>query len=529
MTHLAGTWALVRLIVARDRLRLLAWAGGVVALVAVTAATTIGLYPTQADLDEAAAAAADNPAALAFNGPDQALDTVGGQVAFQIGAFGLLVVGLMALLLVGRLTRAEEDSGRLELVRSMPVGRHAPLAAALLVVTGLLLVVGGLATASLVLQDLAFHGSVVLGASYLAFGVCFVGIAAVAAQIWENPRVVSGTVGAVLGASFALRAVGDMADGSASWASPMGFAQKARPFAAERWWPLLVLAVLGGGFVRAAVALMSRRDFGAGMLAARPGPPAAAPALRSPLGLAVRLNRGAVLWWGFGALWLGLVYGALADSIEDFVGDSESVRDLLARVGGASLTNSYLGTSLLVMALVAAAPGVQIALRLRTEEVEHRAEPVLATPVPRSRLLGSYVVVALAGSALTMAAAGFGLGASYAIVRGDLEQLPRLLAAGAVHVPAAWLLVGVAVLLVGAAPRWVAAIWGALAACFVMAMFGTLLDLPRAVLDASPFEHTPNVPATGVDPLPIVVLAALAAVLLAGGLVAFGRRDLRAA
>ena len=96
-----------------------------------TAASTKSLYPTQADLDAAALAARDNPAALAFNGPDQALDTIGGQVAFQVGAFGLVMVGLMSVLLVGRLTRGEEDSGRLELVRSMPVGRHAPLAAGL--------------------------------------------------------------------------------------------------------------------------------------------------------------------------------------------------------------------------------------------------------------------------------------------------------------------------------------------------------------------------------------------------------------
>ena len=32
------------------------------------------------------------------------------------------------------LTRTEEDSGRLEMVRSMPVGRHAPLVAALFAV-----------------------------------------------------------------------------------------------------------------------------------------------------------------------------------------------------------------------------------------------------------------------------------------------------------------------------------------------------------------------------------------------------------
>ena len=142
MNDLTGTVPLARLVVRRDRVRLVLWIAGIVVLVLVTAGSTIGLYPTQASLDEAAAAARDNPAALAFNGPDVALDTIGGQVAFQVGAVGLTFVGLMSLLLVVRLTRGEEDSGRLELVRAMPVGRHASLAAALVVVGGADLLVG---------------------------------------------------------------------------------------------------------------------------------------------------------------------------------------------------------------------------------------------------------------------------------------------------------------------------------------------------------------------------------------------------
>ena len=134
MIAFAGTGPLTRMVARRDRVRISVWVLAIVATVVVSAASTIGLYPTQADLDEAAAASRDNPAALAFSGPDVALDTIGGQVAFQVGAFGLTLAGLMSLLMVSRLTRGEEDSGRLELVRAMPVGRHAPIAAAVWVV-----------------------------------------------------------------------------------------------------------------------------------------------------------------------------------------------------------------------------------------------------------------------------------------------------------------------------------------------------------------------------------------------------------
>ena len=390
MTDLVGTWPLVRLIAHRDRVRLLAWIAGITFLVAVTASSTKGLYPTQESLDEIARASQDNPVALAFNGPDQALDTIGGQVAFQVGAFGLIMVGLMSLLLVGRLTRGEEDSGRLEMVRSMPVGRHAPLAAGLIVVVATNLVTGALVTASLLREDLPTHGSIVFGASLAAFGLAFVGITAVAAQVSENPRVATGVAGAVLGASYAVRAVGDMSGGTLSWLSPLGWAQKSRPYAGETWWPLLLCALAGAALVWLATALAVRRDFGAGMVAPKPGPGRATPALGTPLGLAMRLHRGAVLWWGFAVLALGLVYGSLTANIEDFLGDNPTMEDMLAALGAASLTDSYLATSLLIMALLATGPALQIVQRLRGEEAEQRAEAVLATGTSRAAWLTSF-------------------------------------------------------------------------------------------------------------------------------------------
>jgi ABC-2 type transport system permease protein len=525
VTSLRGTGALVRLVVARDRVRLLAWAAGIVLLVLVTAASTKGIYPTQADLDQAAALADDNPAAIAFNGPVQALDTIGGQVAFQVGAFGLTLVGLMTLLLVGRLTRGEEDSGRLELVRSMPVGRHAPLAAGLAVVIGLDIVVGVLVTLSLLSQALPVHGSIVLGSSYAAFGFAFVGITALTAQVSENPRVTSGVAGAVLGAAFVLRAVGDIGDGTLSWISPMGLAQRARPYAGERWWPLLALVVLGAVSAATARLLADRRDFGAGMVAPKPGRARAAASLRHPVGLAVRLHRGAVLWWGVGVLALGLVYGSLAESIEDFVTDNDMLGDVLAGYGEASLTDSYLATSLLILALVAAGPALQIPLRLRAEESEERAEVVLATPTSRRTWVASHLVVGLAGSGLALALGGFGVGVTHALTGGGAGQVPEMTAAALAYAPAVWLLTGLVVALFGLAPRQVAWAWVALAGCFVIAMFGPLLDLPDVVRDVSPFQHVPAVPADDIRPLPLIVLGGLAAGLVALGLWTFRRRD----
>lgn len=526
MNELHGTAALVRLIVARDRVRLVVWVAAIVLLVVTTVVSTKDIYATQADLDEAAALAQDNPIALAFNGPDQALDTMGGQIAFQIGAFGLLTVGLMTLLLLGRVTRGEEDSGRLELVRAMPVGRHAPLAAGLLVVIGADVVLGVLTTLTLLTSDLPTHGSIVFGAAFTAFGLAFVGITAVAAQVSENPRVAMGAAGGVLGVTFVLRAVGDMGDGTLSWLSPIGWAQKARPYAGERWWPLLLCVALGVGLIWAAAALSVIRDFGAGLVPPRPGPPGAAPSLGSPLGLAVRLHRGATFWWCLSTLALGLTYGSLTKSIEDFVSDNEALLDIIAGYGQASLTDSYLATSLLITALLAVGPGLQIAVRLRSEETAERAEVMLATPVSRWAWVGSHLTAALATSGLALALGGGGLGVAYMLVGGGARQVPRLFGASLAYLPAVWLLVALAVALFGLAPRWTGGAWVGLAVAFTIGMFGPMLDLPTWVMDLSPFQHTPAVPADALRVLPLAVLTAVTAGLIALGLARFRARDL---
>ena len=526
MSGLEGAAPLARFIVRRDRWRFAAWVAGIVVLVVSTAASTKGIYPTEESLRGAAALVEDNPAALAFNGPDQALDTMGGQVAFQLGAFGLVIVGLMTLLLVGRLTRTEEDSGRLELVRSMPVGRHAPLAAGLAIVAGLDVLVGVVVAACLLGQDLPLVGSLALGASYTAFGLAFVGITAVTAQVAENPRVAAGAAGGLLGLSFALRAVGDISGGGLSWLSPMGWAQKVRPYAGEQVGPLLLLLALGAGLVWVAVLLSERRDFGAGVVAPRPGPARAGPGLSSPFGLALRLSRGTVGWWALSVAALGLVYGSLAQSIDDFVTDNEALADLVAGFGDADLTTSYLATSLLITALLASGPGLQIAGRLRSEESAMRTEAVLATPTSRSSWAGAHFLVALGAGAVAMAVGGLALGGGYAVTGGGGRQVPRLLAASLAYVPAIWVLIGVAGAAYSLRPRLAPGGWVALAACFVIAMFGPVLDLPQWAVDLSPFQHTPAAPAEGIRPWPLVVLVALAGGLLALALGAFRRRDL---
>src|SRR5690606_27417110 len=100
-------------------------------------------YPDQASLD-ARAALLDNPAAIVMSGPLFALEhyTLGAMVANELMLYVLVAVAIMGILLMVRHTRAEEEAGRLELLRSRPVGRHAAPTAAFIAVTVATVLVG---------------------------------------------------------------------------------------------------------------------------------------------------------------------------------------------------------------------------------------------------------------------------------------------------------------------------------------------------------------------------------------------------
>ena len=376
MRTLTGTGTLVRLILRRDRIRIPLWLIGLVFFALSSASGVQGLYRSRAELAAAARIVEDNPAFIAMNGPAQALDTFGGRAAWEIGAFGLATVALMSMFLMGRQTRAEEESGRMELVRAAVVGRHAPVTAALTVVAGVNLLLGGLVAAGFIALDFPTRGSIVMGGAFAAVGLVFAALTAVTAQITEHTRGVYGITGAFIGLAYVLRAAGDIGNGSLSWLSPIGWAQAARPFAGERLWPLGLALVFSALLTYVAFALGSRRDVGAGLIAPHPGPPVASNWLARPLGLALRLQRGAVIGWTTALFLSGLAYGSVGQDVEELIGDSPEMADMLAQAGG-NIVDSFFATTILMLALLGSGFSIQAALRLRSEESSGRAEPLL--------------------------------------------------------------------------------------------------------------------------------------------------------
>jgi ABC-2 type transport system permease protein len=530
MSRFAGTGKLIRLGLRLDRLRLALWVLGVGALTYFTASAFRELYPTVESRTGFAATLAGAPALVALTGPPFDLTTIGGLTAWRIGGFGPVMLAMLGILTVVRHTRAEEESGRVELIGAAPVGRLAPLTAALAVALGATLAVGVMVVAGLASLGEDPAGAAALGLSFAAAGWLFCGLAALVAQLTQSSRAASGFAGALLGLSFGLRAVGDSTPNLEwmSWLSPIGWSQRVRPFADERWEVLGLSLAVCAVAVAAAYAVTARRDLGAGLIPPRPGPAAGKPALGTPLGLAWRLQRQTLATWAVGLSILGLAFGAIAESIGSLFDDNPQMRQIIERLGGSpDLTDAFFASLMGLAGLLAGAYAVQSMLYLRTEETELRAEPTLATRVTRTGWVLSHLAVAAAGILLLLAAVGAIAGLVHGARTGDIAgPLLKLLGAGLVQVPAALVLAGLTVLLFGLAPRWVAAAWGAVAASLVIGQLGQILRLESWVTGMSPYSHLPQMPGSEFRILPLVVLSALAAVLVATGIAGFRRRDI---
>jgi ABC-2 type transport system permease protein len=94
------------------------------------------------------------------------------------------------------------------------------------------------------------------------------------------------------------------------------------------------------------------------------------------------------------------------------------------------------------------------------------------------------------------------------------------------QLPAVWVLTGVAVPLVGLAPRWSSSSWAALAAFLLLGQIGETLNLSPRLLDVSPFTHTPKLPGGDFSATPLLWLVAIAGVLSLAGLAGLRRRDI---
>ena len=245
------------------------------------------------------------------------------------------------MFIVGRHTRGEEQSGRSELVRASVVGRYAPLAAALAVAVVAHVLMGAATALVMVAAGTAGRGldrprrlagrrrDPVRGRR----GGGGPGQPEHRRRLRPGRRrarrLVRAARGRRRGRRDALVAVADRlgpGDAPVRGRALVAAAAPARLHGAARARPPSRCS-------RAATTApgCSRRG---------PGPPNAAPALTGRLGLALRLQRGALIGWAVGLFLGGLSIGLTAQDADSILGDSKEVDELFAQAAGAWSTTT---------------------------------------------------------------------------------------------------------------------------------------------------------------------------------------------
>lgn len=525
-----GTGTLMRFMLRRDRLRLPIWLLSFTAATAIIALTFVGLYQN-AEERQAMAQTLENPAMVAMVGPGYGITnyTVGAMTAHEMLLITAVVVGLMSILLVIRHTRTDEEDGRIEMVRSLPVGRLANVSSILLLLIGVnvvlaLLVAGSLTVLSIDSIDL--NGSLIYGSALGASGILFAAIAALCAQLFSNARSALGLSIAVLLLMYITRAVGDVTNETISWFSPLSWVLRSEAFVNNYWWPILLTLAVAFLFMVLALYLNAIRDLDSGFFASRGGKEEASTLLLSPFGLVFRLQRTGLISWGVGLLLIGISYGSILGELESFFDEIELIQQLIVKVEGFSLVEQFIPMLMSVMAILGAIPALMAILKLKTEEKNDRLEHILSRAVSRNHLMVSYLVMAILSGVIMLSLASLGLGIAGNAVMEEKFSMGMLYGAALAYLPAICVMIGLTVVLLGWTPRLTNGIWLYLAFSFFVIYLGGLFQFPDWVEKLTPFGFVAKMPIEEMNYMNAIVLIGVAMVFVVVGMIGFNRRDI---
>lgn len=534
-----NTGKLVRFILRRERMSSSMWIvllGGFSVLLAPMLGT---MFDEQAR--QALVLTVNNPAMIGMLGPVYGMEnyTQGAMYFNMMVQWIMITAAIMNILLVVRHTRSDEERGRVDMVRSLPVGRLSNLTAVMLVtvaVNVLMALVTGVGIAAFGIESMDLNGSMLYSFAVCAVGLVFAAITAVFAQMCSTSRGAIGFSIIALGVLYLLRGAGDVELDTGkevlSLISPLGLAQRTQAYVENNWWPIFVLLAEAFVITLVAFCLNSIRDIRQGLLPARRGRETAHAYLRSPYGLAYRLLKMPFYGWILGMYIIGAAYGSILGTIDTFVQNSAFYSMVIGASPDFSTAEMFASMVTYIMALCAVVPVWMMILKLRSEEKEGYYENVLSRAVSKGHYMFSYLLMAMVTGILIPCASALGIYSAAVVVLPDpgMLTLGYLMKANMVYIPALLVMLGIASLIIGFLPRMTSIIWVYFGFTFFVTFLGRLPDLmPEWVVKLTPFGYIPNLPIEKFDAANLgilLIMSGIALGMMAAGVRGFGKRDI---
>ncbi|SDI03964.1 ABC-2 type transport system permease protein [Alteribacillus bidgolensis] len=427
-------------------------------------------------------------------------------MAHQMLLFTAITVGIMNILLFARHTRAEEEDGHIEMVRALPVGRLSNLLAAIIVLFGtnvLLALSVGFGLYALEIESMDLNGSLLYGAGLGAVGF----FSQALLRYLRNFRKACGARLAYLSRCLAFPIL------------YVPLVMISEVYVNNYWQPVILTAAVSMMLVILVLYLNAIREAGSGFLPSKPGRRNTTSFLRNPFGLAFRLQRTGIIAWAIGMLVIGSSYVSVFGDLESFFNEIDVMEDLIGSVTGVSLTEQFAAKLMSVISMISTIPALMVIFKLKSEEKKAHTEHVLARTVSRTRLLASYLLIALIVGFVMISIAAGSLGLTAVTVMDDGMSFGAFYSAAMVYLPAIGIMTGIAVLLVGFAPNASGLTWLYLGYSFIVVYLGGLFQFEDWVGNLSPYAHIPQIPVEDMDLMKVSILTMITIVLLAAGFI----------
>lgn len=522
---LAGLGSYLAFTLKRNLVRYLVWIAVVVGLFAYVAIYYQSLFTTQAELNQFIAISSAPGMTALVGKPGSA--TMGGAVWTKIWMTLAMTLAIGMVFQITKGARGDEESGRLELIRSRAFGLHAPLTSAVGGALVLSVVIGAVSTfvahaLGLDPAGTGMKGSLTFGLSLMGCGFLGVAVGALTNQLSASASLANSNGSLIIVGFFVLRMLGDMNENVLTWFSPIGWGEKMAPWGDNKMWLILPFLLLTALALWVAYFIEARRDFGSGVLKDKAGRTKANALMQTSWGFVLHLYRGPLIGWLLGMTCAGLLFGSVARQMLDMIKNMK-----VGMLQGTGM-DALLGLLLVFIAIVAMILPLQMMTGLRLDEARGLSEAQLTRGMSRYRIVVERYIIAAITLVILLLVGGASMGASYGSMAHDMSQTSTMALDALVYVPGILTIFSLVVVLFGFVPRaTVPAAWFIYAAMYFDILIGDALKLPAWINNIMPFTGTPRMPYEKFD-ASVWWFACAAVVLLGIGLLGFRRRDISA-
>lgn len=522
-----NTFRYLKFLIKRERNYLIIYILVISFLILSQAVSFSDLYSSVAKR-EAGAISMNNPAMVAMLGPvyrDKGSYTLGALLSNQTILYTAILSAIVNIILTIRNTKSDEESGRLELLKSRPIGRLSNYFSLIIMISLVnllmfLLLGGGLSLLNI--KGINLSGSLLFGAITSIFGFFFGSLSLLFSNLFESSRSVYSITFLTLGLFYIVRAIGDINKSKLSLLSPLGWVLKSRAYTGNNWNYSMLLLLLSFFIIIIALYLYYTRDLGDYLLKIGNFKTKNSLLLNTPTGLVFKLLKSSFIVWLLFIFVIGLSYGYLLSDVGDFM---DSISYLISNPNNKDYIRQFIAAIFPLLSCICIIP-VVLTVRLSiVEEFSGRLETLLSKKVSKIFPLGNVLIISIIQSILILLVFSFGFWISGNSVLNENLSYNMIFRASFMYLPIFWLFISITAFFVAYFPRKSDLVWGYYALSIFLMLFGSTLDLPDLIIKISPFNWLTNYPIKSIDYVALYEIAITSMILILISCVGYKLRD----